>query len=159
MLTEIMVALPIIDIFVGPVFTYRTPITVEQQYCIADVVIPDGVTVPLHSHADRETFYILSGKLEGCLDGVWHSLKAGDVFDVIGNARHALRNNSGQSMSLVLVTTTKLGQFFLDVGRAAVGDLPPPTPADMLRFLEVSQTYGYWMGDAADNAAVGIGLN
>lgn len=153
------VELPVIDIFVGPVFTYRTPISADALYCVADVVIPNGIMVPIHSHADRETFYILAGQLEGYLHGAWHVLRAGDVFDVVDGARHALRNNSGQSMSLVLVTTSKLAQFFVDVGRPATENLPTPTAADMLHFLEVSQSYGYWMGDAADNAAVGIVLN
>ncbi|SFO48904.1 cupin domain-containing protein [Sphingomonas sp. OK281] len=151
--------LPIVDIYVGPIFTYRTPVLADQQYCVADVSIPNGVTVPIHSHDDRETFYILSGKLEGYLDGAWHVLQAGDVFDVMSGARHALRNASGQDVSLILITTIKLGQFFIDVGRAKTGSLPPPTPADMLHFVEVSQSYGYWMGDNADNAAIGIVLN
>ena len=159
MLAEKHQALPVVDIFVGPVFSYRTPISANQDYCLVDVLIPDGVTVPLHSHADRETFYIVDGTLEGMLEGSWRTLEVGDVFDIVGGVRHALRNTSGRSMSLLMVTTMKLGQFFLDVGRAATANPTPPTPADMEHFLEVSQRYGYWMGDAADNKAVGISLN
>jgi mRNA interferase HigB len=32
--------------------------------------------VPLHSHADRETFYVLEGAVEGYSDGEWHQLGA-----------------------------------------------------------------------------------
>src|SRR5262249_129119 len=33
-----------------------------EDYCLIRCTLPAGVVVPLHSHADRETFYVLSGK-------------------------------------------------------------------------------------------------
>jgi quercetin dioxygenase-like cupin family protein len=54
------------------------------------------VMVPLHSHADRETFYILSGEMQGYDGdaGAWRTLRAGDVFDVTDGLRHAWHNAS-----------------------------------------------------------------
>jgi mannose-6-phosphate isomerase-like protein (cupin superfamily) len=33
----------------------------DDDYCVSIATMPPGVVVPLHSHADHETFYILSG--------------------------------------------------------------------------------------------------
>ena len=147
-----------LDIFVGPLMQYLTPVTdVDNEYCLIKTFVPSGVTVPIHSHIDRETFYILSGELEGLADDRWQTFRAGDVFDVVGGIRHAIRNNSGESTTLLLVTTMKLGRFFRQVGRVASGaPLPAPTPADLQRFTEVAHSYGYWLGNSADNAAFGI---
>src|SRR5262249_6251441 len=56
----------------------------DDDYCVSIATMPPGVVVPLHSHADRETFYILSGEMQG-YDGdaaAWRTLRAGDIFDV-----------------------------------------------------------------------------
>jgi quercetin dioxygenase-like cupin family protein len=149
-----------LDIFVGPILQYLTPLTDQDaEYCLVKTLVPSGATVPIHSHADRETFFILSGELDGMTDGRWNTFRAGDVFEVAGGAKHAIRNVSGETMSLLLITTMRLGRFFRDVGRpAAATPLPAPTAADLQRFTEVAHSYGYWLGDAEDNAAVGIML-
>jgi quercetin dioxygenase-like cupin family protein len=148
----------LLDIFVGPLLQYLMPATdAADECCLIKTFVPSGVTVPIHSHADREIFYILSGELQGMTEGQWRSYRAGDVFDVAGGVRHAIRNTSGESVTLLLVTTMRLGSFFREVGRPTTSaPLPPPTPADMQRFNEVVHRYGYWMGNAEDNAAVGI---
>jgi quercetin dioxygenase-like cupin family protein len=148
----------LLDIFVGPLLQYLMPVTdADDECCLIKTVVPSGVTVPIHSHADREIFYILSGELQGMTKGQWRAYHTGDVFDVPGGIRHAIRNTSGESMTLLLVTTMKLGRFFREVGRPTTSvPLPPPTPADLQRFGDVVHRYGYWMGDSEDNAAVGI---
>src|SRR5215467_4657832 len=63
----------------------------DDDYCVSIATMPPGVVVPLHSHADRETFYILSGEMQGYdgSTGAWRTLRAGDVFDVTDGVRHA----------------------------------------------------------------------
>jgi quercetin dioxygenase-like cupin family protein len=39
----------------------------EGDYRVLRATLPAGAVVPMHSHADRETFYVLSGKLSGFL--------------------------------------------------------------------------------------------
>lgn len=150
----------VIDIFVGPRFRYLTHITkAADDYCLLGVDVPSGVTVPIHSHADRETFYILTGELHGFAGPGWQVFGPGDAFDVVGGVRHAIRNPSGTSVSFLLVTTMRMGQFFRDVGRpVTAAPLSPPTPADLERFAKISNSYGYWLGDPQDNAAIGIAL-
>lgn len=151
----------VIDIFVGPIFTYLTPAEgASDAYCVFRVEVPAGVTVPIHSHADRETFYILSGEIEGFDGTQWRMLGAGDVLDVPGNVKHAFRNHSEVNVTLLMTSTVNMGRYYLDIGRPVTGaPLPPPTPEDLQHFAQVSKEYGYWFGDAEANAAVGITLS
>jgi quercetin dioxygenase-like cupin family protein len=74
--------------------------------------MPAGVIVPLHSHQDRETFFILSGEIK-LYDGTsWRILKQSDFVDVLGNTKHAWRNTSKSSASLLVVTTVKKWVYF-----------------------------------------------
>jgi len=131
----------------------------DEEYCLIRSLVPAGVVVPIHSHADRETFYIIHGELQGLRSDRWVSLVDGDVFDVPGDVRHAFRNQSGAPVSLLLVTTMRMGRFFRDVGRP-VARVPagPPMPADRQRLFEIAHRYGHWLGSPADNAAVGTTL-
>lgn len=149
----------VIDIFVGPKLTYLTPrSSAPDDYCLMKVEIPAGVTVPVHSHEDRETFYILAGELDGLTGTEWATFLPGMVLDVKNGVRHALRNTSLASTTLLMVTTMKMGQFFRDVGRPHAPGLPPPTPANLQHFGTISSEYGYWIGTPADNLGVGITL-
>ncbi len=149
----------IIDIFIGPKLSYITPkSSIFSDYCLMKVEIPAGGTVPVHSHEDRETFYILAGELGGLTGTEWTTLRPGMVLDVKNGVRHALRNTSAATTALLMVTTMKMGEFFRDVGRPYAPGLPPPTPADLQHFGTISSEYGYWMGTPADNPEVGITL-
>jgi len=126
----------------------------DDGYCLIGSTFPAGMVVPVHSHADRETFYILDGELRGLQGDHWVTLVAGDVFDVPGNTTHGFRNLSGVPVPLLLVTTMRMGRFFREIGRpAATG---PPNEADLERFFAIAQKYGHWLGGPEDNAAVGI---
>ena len=115
------------------------------------------MAVPIHSHPDRETFYILAGELQGLLENQWTTLVAGDVCDLPGGVKHAWRNLSDAPVSLLILTTMRLGRFLRDIGRP-VATIPPgpPQPEHLQRLVELSHAYGYWLGSPADNAAVGI---
>ena len=148
-----------IDIFVGPLLKYLTVPDGSDDYCVMQVSIPAEASVPLHGHGDRETFYMLSGELEAFAQDRWVTLQPGDTLDIVDGVKHALRNRSGAGVTFLLVTTAKLGRFFRAIGRPVTGQpLPPPTASDLQHFAEVSQAYGYWLGSADDNAAVGFGV-
>jgi quercetin dioxygenase-like cupin family protein len=131
----------------------------DNDYCLIAGDFPTGIVVPVHSHAERETFYLLRGEMQGLWENRWTTVSAGDVFDVPGGVKHSLRNVSGASASLLLVTPMRHARFLRDIGRPA--DLAgggAPTPADLQRLFEASRAYGHWRGSPADNAAVGISL-
>lgn len=132
----------------------------DDGYCVVKSVFPAGVAVPIHSHADRETFYILDGELEALCESCWRTLVGGDVFDVPGHTKHGFRNVSGAPVSLLFVTTMRMGRFFREVGRPAATVPPgPPNPAYLQRFFEITRRYGYWLGGPEDNAAVGLSFS
>ena len=73
-----------------PVNTYLTDVAGNDgDYCLILCILPPGVVVPMHSHADRETFYVVSGKIEALRVDRWEELRPGDVFDVRDGMRHA----------------------------------------------------------------------
>jgi uncharacterized RmlC-like cupin family protein len=131
----------------------------DVEYCLIGSNHPAGTFVPIHSHADRETFYILSGEPQALWEDHWITLVTGDVLDVPGGIKHAWRNVSGAPASLLVVTTMRMGRFLREIGRPAATAPPgPPTKAELQRLFEIAQANGYWMGSPADNAAVGISL-
>ena len=145
----------------GPTVEFLTsPQEPGNDICVMRGVIPPGVVVPLHSHADVEDFFILSGQaqaLKQVPEGYeWLDGKAGDLIHIPGGVPHAWRNISTEPLVALFITTPKMGRFFQEVGKPATGTPQPVTPEDLVRFLAVSTKYGYWNATPEENAAVGI---
>lgn len=127
--------------------------------------IPPGVIVPLHSHADPETFIQISGEIEGLSQSpegfVWVSIRPGDIFHVPGGAKHAFRNLSAEAAVMILVSTPGIGRFFRDVGKPIAGGnrySDPPSADAIQYFLRTAAAYGYWNATPEENASVGLSL-
>src|SRR5215831_15231047 len=104
----------------------------DDDYCLIKGTVPAGVVVPIHSHAERETFYVLAGAVQGLWEDRWITLGPGDVFDVPGGLKHAWRNVSCTSVSLLFVVPMRLARFLRDIGRSAATVPPgPPKPKDL----------------------------
>jgi mannose-6-phosphate isomerase-like protein (cupin superfamily) len=127
-----------------------------DDYCLLIGEIPAGAIVPLHSHADRETFYVLSGEMNFYDGSWWRALKQGEFVDVLGNTRHAWRNASQSSASLLVTTTVRMGGFLRKVSSSA-GTQAAGKEKD--QFLRLVQEYGYWLGSPEDNEAIGLATN
>jgi quercetin dioxygenase-like cupin family protein len=129
----------------------------DEDYCLMRSTGRPGTVVPIHSHAERETVYVLEGEVQGLWEDRWITLSRGDVFDVPGGLKHGWRNISGAPTSLLVVMPMRLARFLREVSRpAAMGGQAAPKPADFQRFVETAHAYGYWLGNPEDNAAVGI---
>jgi quercetin dioxygenase-like cupin family protein len=142
---------------VRPTNEYLTEFSGNEDYCLIRCTLPAGAVVPMHSHADRETFYVLSGRLEALRGDRWEQLEAGDVFDVRDGTRHAWRNSSQAAAAVICVTTTKMARFLQDISIPADDALPPEEHAQ--RFLRLVQANGYWLASPEENAAVGLDIN
>jgi quercetin dioxygenase-like cupin family protein len=148
----------------GPTIQFLTSPEDQGAPCIMRGTIPPGVSIPLHSHADPETFFMIAGTVEGLIhtgaDFEWVRVYPGDIFHVPGNAKHAWRNVDRDPAEMILVTTSKLGRFLQELGKPAVPGRPvaPPSEAEVRRSLQTSEKYGYWNGSPEDNAQVGISL-
>ena len=149
----------ILDVL-GPLVQFLTGVSdSDEDYCLMRGTVPAGAVVPLHSHAERETFYVLEGEVQGLWKDHWITLGAGDVFDVPGGLKHGWRNVSGASVSLLFVVPMRLARFFRAIGRpVTMTSESTPGPADFQRLLEIANAYGYWLGSPADNAAAGLSL-
>lgn len=118
--------------------------------------IPPGAVLPLHSHADPETFLMESGTVEGLRMSAgtfrWIPVGPGDVSHVPGDEEHAWRNPSrAETAVMIIVTTARIGRFFREVAG-------PPSDEVLERFLETSERYGYWNATPEENAEVGLEL-
>ena len=141
-----------------------SPDETGAEICLIRGTIPPGVAVPLHSHAEVEIFYVLEGTIEAfqSRDGFhgWASVSPGSVGTIPGNTKHALRNNSPVAATMVIVTTSELYEFFLEVTKPFDPNqsATPPTPEDIQQLFRVAARYGYWMGSPEENAAIGLNI-
>lgn len=137
-----------------------TPQQIDDEISVMRGTIPPGVVVPLHSHADPEIFYVLSGSLEVFQSEGWQTAAAGEVVSIAGNVRHALRNTSRSPITVVTVSKQDLYGFFRELARPFDPKSPPalPTPEEMQRLFSAAKKYEYWLASPEENAAIGISL-
>jgi quercetin dioxygenase-like cupin family protein len=148
----------------GPTIQFLTSPREASEPCIMRGTIPAGVSVPLHSHADPETFLMVSGSVEGLIhretDFEWVRIQPGDVFHVPAHAKHAWRNQGHDPATMIIVSTSRMGQFFQELGKPAAPGVPaaPAEPEEIQRFLQTSERYGYWNATPEENAKVGLAV-
>ena len=149
----------------GPTIQVLTPPGAEDTWpCLMRGTIPPGVVIPMHSHADPETFIVVSGEVEGLVvdgdDATWRPIAAADIFHVPSGAKHAWRNPTPAPAAMFIVSTSKMARFFQELGvPVRSGATPaPPSPEALRHFQEVSARYGYWNATPEENARVGIAL-
>jgi len=135
----------------------------DNSKCVLKGVIPSGVTVPMHSHDATEVFYILSGKIDVLIetDGKlrWEEAGPGDLVETPGETRHAFRNRSQDAVKTLVVTTSRHGRYFQDIGTdAKARESGAPTQEEIQRFIEIAERYGYWLATPEENASVGISV-
>jgi quercetin dioxygenase-like cupin family protein len=135
----------------GPTLQLLTPPEGDAP-CVMRGTIPPGVAVPLHSHLEPETFFQVSGEIEALTDAGgeprWLRVRAGEVFHVPPDARHAFRNRSDEPAVMLIATTSRIARFFREVA----------TDSSPEHFLAVAERYRYWNATPAENAAVGLAL-
>jgi mannose-6-phosphate isomerase-like protein (cupin superfamily) len=149
----------------GPMLEFlRPPSEAAGDYCVLKGTLPPGMTVPLHSHPDDESMYVLCGVVQ-VLSPIrnsleWRDAKIGDFVHIPRGVRHAWRNSGSEPVLQIITTTVRLGRFFQEIGRPiARGEAAlPPTAAELKRFSQAAVRYGHWLGSPAENAAFGIEL-
>jgi len=75
-----------------------TPAETGHEVSFFKGILPPGVVIPLHSHAEPEIFYVLEGSLEVYREcgqpQRWSTTQPGGVVAIPGNVKHALRNTT-----------------------------------------------------------------
>jgi quercetin dioxygenase-like cupin family protein len=152
-----------LDVLGAIVELLTDPADTSAAYCVIKGAIPANTAVPLHSHPDDESFFVVSGTAEVLTEAPhgrleWRRVEPGDFIHIPGDTKHAHRNRSGDAVVELVTTTSQLGRFFQEIGRPAPGarPLPPPGQAELDRVLRVAQRYGHWMATPAENASVGL---
>jgi quercetin dioxygenase-like cupin family protein len=135
----------------------------EDAYCVVRGMIPPDSCVPLHSHSDAESFYVLSGEAEALVQSKggleWQGIWPGDFIHIPAGTKHAWRNHSSEQMSALIICTARLGRALREMAQfASENGAQFSSPAAIERIVEISERYGYWFGSHAENAAVGIVL-
>jgi uncharacterized RmlC-like cupin family protein len=112
----------------------------------------------------NESFFLLSGSVQALVqrqDGFeWVTMNAGDFHHVPRGTGHAWKSQLNEPVVAIIVTTSRLGRFFQEVGRPVTADAVPqsPSPADVQYFIEVAARYDHWLASPEENAEVGIKL-
>jgi quercetin dioxygenase-like cupin family protein len=156
---------PVLDVFGPTVQFFVSPDEAEEALCVMRGVVPPGGIVPIHSHAGIECFLMITGQQEALIEEDdtyrWITCRPGDFIQVPGGAKHAFRNTFAEPAVSMVTTTAKLGRFFEEIGRPVTSDSRPaaPTPDELLRLMEASVRYGYWLAPPEENHAAGISLS
>jgi quercetin dioxygenase-like cupin family protein len=149
----------------GPTVAFLTPPSnADADYSVMFGTILPNVSVPLHSHPDDESFYLLSGVVQVLIqqeDNVkWVEAKAGDFIHITKDTKHAWKNTSDKPVEGVITTTARIGKFFQEVRKPVIDVKPlsPPMREELQHFMQVAAKYGHWLGSPEENAAVGISI-
>src|SRR6185437_11365584 len=96
---------------------YLTEVTDRDGLLRHAMNLPRCAVVPMHSHPDGETFYVISGHpTPGRFpERHWKTLGPGDVIDAQDGIKHAWRNPSETAASILCVTTMRVARFLRGV--------------------------------------------
>ena len=87
----------------------------EQSYFLLKGTIPPGINVPLHSHGDPESFYVLSGEAQVLAQTEvrleWKTVRRGDFLHIPPGTKHAWRNRSMDAFEVVMNSLRKSVDF------------------------------------------------
>lgn len=149
----------VLDVF-GPTVEFLTsPSGADAVNCVMMGTIPPGVSVPLHSHSDVESFFLLSGAVQVLAQPgenfEWLDVNPDSFVQIPSGAKHAFRNTSSEPVVQLITTTPKLGRFFQEIGRPVTPGVlpPPPTPDELEHFMRVAAHYHYWLGSPTEAVA------
>ncbi len=157
--------MPSFDVISGIVRYLATPEELRgSAQCIMEGTLPGGIVVPLHTHPDPESFYLLEGEMElyledGSTSG-WRTVRTGELAVIPGSAKHAWRNNSQVPCRALMVTGPFVYGFFRDIGRPVDGTHPAQAPdaTVMAKVVEAAQRNQLWLATPQENEAIGIHL-
>lgn len=84
--------------------THSTADTQGERLEAINVLAPGFGGPPLHLHPDaEETYTVLSGTLDVCVDGQWSKLGPGEMVTVPAQTPHTLKNEGQEEVRLINV--------------------------------------------------------
>lgn len=154
---------PMFNVF-GPLleFLVTTPAQTSGAFAVIRGIVPPGIAIPLHSHADPEVLFVLEGELNVLMDdgdsSCWLAATPSETICIPGGTKHALRDASAGPAVIQLTTTINIYGFFRELGKPFDPGKPPApsTPEDMQRLRTLAAKHNYWMASPQENAAIGL---
>jgi quercetin dioxygenase-like cupin family protein len=133
----------------GALITFRaTTRETGGAFSMVEVALKPGVAVPLHRHADSESFQILEGEVEFTIGRETLRRGAGDFVHVPGNLSHGFRqvgDGVGRVLAISMPGLAHEG-FFLEAGDpVAYWAFPPAAPPDLPRIVRAGLRHGIVM--------------
>lgn len=69
----------------------RQTLTHGERTLLVKVFLKEGRSLPLHSHREEQTGYLLSGRMIMTIEGIDHELEEGDSWSIKGNVEHGVK--------------------------------------------------------------------
>lgn len=73
----------------------------QNDMTLGVVRLRQGESLEPHRHAQPETYYTLSGRGTVTIDGVVHSVQAGRMLFIPGNAQHQINNPHDEDLMIL----------------------------------------------------------
>jgi quercetin dioxygenase-like cupin family protein len=136
--------------YLGPGDVYRFLVTGAETggayFAMEAIVAPGGGPPPHIHHREDETFSIVEGECRLLLGDEWITAGVGDLVHVPRGAVHCFRNESTETMRMI-VTFTPAGieSFFqetLQLTQAPTADIPDDIDAIAARYAAAAPRYG-----------------
>lgn len=113
----------------------RTLVSGKQSagsYCMIEISSPAGRASPTHKHQhEDESIHVLEGELDIDMEGVIHTVRAGETVLLQRGTAHRLINRSDRtSRYLVICTPSGFEEFVETCAEALSGPSDPAPPSD-----------------------------
>ena len=120
-------------------------------YCLLDIGLAPGMTVPRHTHTrEDEAYYVLSGELEVIVGDEVFILRAGDTLIAPRDIPHQLRNSGDVENHYLIMFSPSGFEGFLKATAVPAPDnavAPTEPPAVAVRNVhELAADYGIQFG-------------
>jgi len=120
-------------------------------YCLLDIGLAPGMTVPRHMHTrEDEAYYVLSGELEVVVGDVVFILRAGDTLMAPRDIPHQLRNSGDVENHYLIMFSPSGFEGFLKATAVPAPDnavAPTEPPAVAVRNVhKLAANYGIQFG-------------
>jgi len=120
-------------------------------YCLLDIGLAPGMTVPRHTHTrEDEAYYVLSGELEVIVGDQVFILRAGDTLIAPRDIPHQLRNSGDVENHYLIMFSPSGFEGFLKATAVPAPDnavAPTEPPAVAVRNVhELAADYGIQFG-------------
>lgn len=88
---------------------------VNQEYCKKYIVLFEGQNSPTHYHlTKKETFFLLSGQLKLCVDGIPNILSKGDLSTIQAKQKHTFSALTDCVIEELSTHSTGIESIYLD---------------------------------------------